>query len=407
MGVGEDSQERVQPKSDARCVLAVSKSYKRLTKPTEQQLPNPWKAAQADNRWRQYHAAAPPPALMPFYDTSSVVRSGLTPDMLKGIKEVGTLLPPPSIIWGAGEDRKEKMLETLVLMRNLLVVRSAMVEKKHISPNDAFLKTQQWRDLLTRKNNRTRIPAPWDVARQDVWSIHDRDEVNRRIRAILPVHSLQKMECAQHCYPYRKFKAEEDPGQKLAHYVLFQLAELHTLHDFASYHPDLRSTRTADGRWCPPPFGVKELVDSCEPGAFDPVLADTTAEKQQAMTDILAVVQFNGPHGKRGWELSEEEGRNEWLNQLRIFLNRIPDAWTNNIWYNDLCERYPNVDLQSYDFTVEHQGSAEMRRRAEVVLVKTHMLLCMQNGRMPGQWYNAPELNRLRCIPCDDAFGQS
>lgn len=196
------------------------------------------------------------------------------------------------------------------------------------------------------------------------------------------------MDCSMHCSPVGKFSTQNDPEKRLEHVVLFRLAELHVLQDFASYHPSLQ--RVKDGRWCPPPFDAQEALDN-RPKAFPGLSVEVDDSEDKAMQEILRVVRWKGVDGVRGWEMADGPDYRAWLTALRALLDECPTAWTDNRVLDVTAALQPELDLLTCDLTLPDAPI----KAVTWVLTCTHILLCMRAGRVPTCWFNKPALTDL------------
>ncbi|VDB96801.1 unnamed protein product [Peniophora sp. CBMAI 1063] len=358
--------------------------------------------AAADPRWIQTASSKDPPNYMSFFQPSDVFRSGLTPDVLRTQPSAtGILLPPPAMIWGANDERRPRMLETAALISKLLVIRPVLVAANFLTAKDAYLKSQNWRDILVRQGCGDPFSRIWPTGDRRLWGSMNED-VSDRARKGKKEGTLRTMSCAIGCSPVGAFQGNMDGDNKLEQYVLFQLAELHVLHDFASYHPDLQIS--VDGRWCPPPFDAEEIINDSDEGGFSGIPYTTTSATRDAMQEILAVVRWNGKAGRRGWESTEQPAWGTWVNALRDLINKNTSAWEDNLRYDAFHRSNAQYDMRTHDFRSDAIGST-VSTAAINVLTYTHMLLCLRSGRVPSRWYNAPALTTLECETCLRVFG--
>lgn len=333
-----------------------------------------------------------PPRFMRFWELSDVLATH-PPDLLTPSTDKGTFLPRPSLIWGAeGKDGKRKltMVETLTAVWKLLVLRPCLFRRGDLDADQAYLGSQDWRDMLNRASSDTVLSAMWRSGKPELWGMRLQPSVVQHVQSITGEPTLKKMDCPLFCSPFGKFNDQNDPRHELAHLMLFRLVELHVLHDFASYHPDLQ--REIQGRWCPPPFDAQDALDD-RPSAFPGLNVEVSDVEKKAMDDILSIVRWNGVEGQRAWEMEDGESYRNWLTAFRNLLSICPDAWENNpsLWWSK--DPNPEVDVRTCDL---HQPDAPIKRVTRLVM-GTHMLLAMRAGRVPWLWFYKPALNHLEC----------
>ncbi|KZV58999.1 hypothetical protein PENSPDRAFT_695546, partial [Peniophora sp. CONT] len=304
------------------------------------QFPDMWKKAVGENKrphpevqartnWKNknLNPTAPSlPAFMTFWPPSDVF-STHPPTLLKADIGTGTFLPRPTTIWGVNEDRKLKMLETLVSIWKLLVLRPCLFRNGELSAKQAYLGAQSWCDILNLATSDTVLSAMWQDGKPELWGTRLLPSVLERTRTMSGQPTLKRMDCGFGCIPNGKFLIQNDPQHHLQHFVLFRLVELHVLHDFASYHPSLQLS--VDGRWCPPPFDAQEALDD-RPNAFLGMTVAVSVAEREAMDEILTIVRWNGADGQRAWEMPDGESYRNWLTAFRALLNNIPGAWVEN-----------------------------------------------------------------------------
>ncbi|KZV61101.1 hypothetical protein PENSPDRAFT_671229 [Peniophora sp. CONT] len=350
-----------------------------------------------DPQWQAFLNSSPPPTFMTSFDMSDLLKSSIGPYDLAHDVGKGLFLPRPALIWGLNGNRRMVMLETLATVWKLLVLRSCLFRRGDLSSQDAHLSNQDWRSILNRTGSDTALSAMWRVGKPELWGARLLPDVVQRIQTMSGQPTLKRMDCSLHCLPIGKFSNEHDPQRKLEHVVLFRLAELHVLHDFASYHPDLQ--HRVDGRWCPPPFDAQDALDD-RLNAFPGLSAETSAEEHQAMEDILAVVRWNGRDGVRAWEMEDGPSYREWLTAFRTLLSRCPTAWTNNRIFDSAATAHPELDILNCDLSKPDAAMKTIRW----VLMGTHMMLSMRAGRVPSRWFDKPELTDLSLCNHDRGY---
>lgn len=362
----------------------------------EQRRENMWTRAVGDARrpHPELQARVAPntvaPSFLTFWKPSDVF-AYMTPDLLAPNVGNGTFLPRPSAIWGQKDRRFTSSLETLTIIWKLLVLRPCLFKRGDLTAKDTYLGSQKWRDILTRAGSDTHHSAIWTSGKRELWGSQLLPSVVRRVREGLGEPTISNMDGLCQCSPIGKFSAEDDPQQARQHFVLFRLLELNVLHDFASYHPDLQLQ--IQGRWCPPPFDAQDALDA-RPGAFPGLSVDLSDAESKAIEDILTVVRWKGREGVRGWESQDGTEYREWLAAFRTLLSQCPGAWDDNPALKDLMERKPGVNFLSCKLD---DPDAPLKA-VTMLLVQTHMLLCMRRGRIPWPWFNKPSLNSLRCL---------
>ncbi|KZV58953.1 hypothetical protein PENSPDRAFT_695603 [Peniophora sp. CONT] len=204
---------------------------------------------------------------------SDVLRSSIGPAYLTNNAAKGLFILRPALIWGLNGKRRTVMLETLAMIWKLIVLRPCLFARGDLSARDAYLSNQDWRNILNRAGSDTPLSTMWRVGKLELWGASLLPSVVQHVQDVVGEPTLKRMDCSWHCPPAGKFSDEHDPEHKLEHLVLFRLAELHVLHDFASYHPHLQ--RMIDGRWCPPPFDAQAALDD-RSRAFPGVSADVS-----------------------------------------------------------------------------------------------------------------------------------
>ncbi|VDC00373.1 unnamed protein product [Peniophora sp. CBMAI 1063] len=330
-----------------------------------------------------------PPPFMPYWKLSDPLAMH-TPEHLSVNAGKGTFLPRPSAIWGIEGPRKITSLETLTAIWKLLVLRPCLFKRGDLTVEQAYLKAQDWRDILNRAASDTRMSTLWTNGKPELWGSRLQVSVQQRVAQIVGEPTLKKMDCYMRCSPVGRFSIENDPHRHLEQLVLVRLTELHVLHDFASYHPALQ--HTINGRWCPPPFDADEALED-RPGAFEDLCADVSEAEKRAMDDILRVVRWNGPDGARAWQMEDGDSYRRWLGSFRSLLNGCPNAWVNNPELERLTSTHPEWDPLTCDLG---QADAPIRRVARL-LVSTHLLLTLRVGRLPWLWFDKPVLDHLAC----------
>lgn len=323
---------------------------------------------------------------MTFFAKSDISRSSIGSDFLKQDDAHGFFLPTPASIWGSG--RRSTMLETITCIWKLLVLRPCLFRRGDLTAREAYLPNHEWRNITNRNNVDTTHSAMWREGKRELWGKHFQPLVAQHVQAADGEPTLKKMDCRLHCSPIGKFDDRNDADKKLEHAVLFRLAELHVLQDFASYHPNLQ--RIVDGRWCPPPFDAQDALDD-RPKAFPGLRVQVDDEEENAMQEILAVVRWNGLDGVRGWEMADGPDYRAWLTALRALLDRCPTAWDDNRILNDSSAHHPELNLLTCDLA---RPDAPVKT-VSWVLTCTHIILCMRAGRVPTCWFNKPALMDL------------
>ena len=283
------------------------------------------------------------------------------------------------------------MLETLTAIWKILFIWPCLFRCGDLSVQEAYLSAQAWHNSLNRNSSNTALSVFWSDGKRELWGKQLQPVVAQRVRNVVAEPTLKRMDCTLHCQPSGKFSVENDPRNRLQHFVLFRLAELHVLHDFASYHPALQ--HMVDGRWCPPPFDAQDAFDD-RPGAFGTLTVEISEEERSAMEEILGIVRWNGPNMQRPWEMPDGQEYREWLMAFRAFLSKCPNAWINNPSLNWEMKLYPGLDLLTCDILSPSTPVKPVAR----VLVGTHLLLAMRAGRLPWYFYNKPELDDLHCV---------
>lgn len=282
------------------------------------------------------------------------------------------------------------MLETLTAVWKLLVLRPCLFRRQDLSPKQAYLGSQAWRDILKRIGSSTSLSAMWTGGKPELWGQTLQPSVLRRIDTLQREPTLSTMDCVFNCSPIGKFRIQQDPYQRLQHFALFRLVELHVLHDFASYHPSLQ--HKIDDHWCPPPFDASDvLADS--PDTFPGLTVDVSEQESQAMQDIVRIVRWNGAEGPRPWEMPDGVAQRNWLEALRSFLGGCPNAWVDNPLLEQMSRGNPDLDLLTCDI---HKPDVPLSKVVRL-LIGTHLLLTMRAGRLPWLWFNKPVLNHLEC----------
>lgn len=335
---------------------------------------------------------------MQFWELSEVFATH-TPDHLAPDLPKNTFLPRPSLIWGAKGKKNEgkeegkrdvTMVETLAAVWNLLVLRPCLFKRGDLSPDQAFLTSQDWRDILNRASSDTLLSAMWQSGKPELWGMRLQPSVVQHIQNFRAEPTLKKMECGFRCSPFGKLSDQSQHAQELRHLMLFRLVELHVLHDIASYHPDLQAQ--VQGHWCPPPFDAQEALDE-RPGAFPGLTVEVSDVERRAMDEIVKIVRWNGAEGKRAWEMEDGPSYRKWLTTFRALLSKRPDAWLDNPSWEANADVEGVLDLRTCDLEVPN---VPIKRVARLVM-GTHMLLAMRAGRLPWLWFKKPTLDRLVC----------
>ena len=282
------------------------------------------------------------------------------------------------------------MLETLTTFWKVLLVRPCLFRRGDLSSQEAYLGAQAWRDILNQASSDTAMSALWSNGKRELWGRQLQPVVAQRVRQVIAEPTLKNMDCTLHCRPVGKFSPANDPHNHLQHLVLFRLSELHVLHDFACYHPALK--RTVDGRWCPPPFDAHEALAD-RPGAFGTLTVEVSPEEEHAMEEILSIVRWNGPNMPRPWEMPDGQPYREWLTAFRAFLSRCPNAWNDNPVLDMMMKWHSGWDPLTCDLLQPHEPTKRMTQ----LLLSTHLMLAMREGRLPWNWFRKPALDELRC----------
>lgn len=327
---------------------------------------------------------------MAFWPLSDVL-STHPPTLLSPTIGKGTFLPHPSVIWGAQGNEKLKMLETLTVIWKLLVVRPCLFRRGDLSPENAYLNSQAWRDILKCMKSDTTLATMWTRGKPELWGEALQVPVVRRVNSLQEEPTLARMDCVFRCSPIGKFGDDQDPHHRLQHFVLFRLIELHILHDFASYHPTLQDT--VSGRWCPPPFDAQDILVG-DPGAFSDLTVEVSPEEEKAMDNIVRIVRWNGVDGLRPWQMPDGQPLRDWLTAFRAILDICPDAWIENPVLQDLTREKGDLDLLACNIQSPDAPLGTITR----LLIGTHLLLTMRAGRLPWLWFNKPDLNHVECV---------